>query len=94
MNDLVVGMYVVRYNRHAGPTRSGRINGEPFVSVMEYDLAGQKFICRDWEIPVLTVDVFGKLVDENWFLADMGIVPYEGDDGLRHWNDQNYTLAV
>ena len=45
-------------------------------------------------VSVVTTNCKGELVHEDWFLADMGVVPYEGDGRFRSWNDHNYTLAV
>ena len=69
------------------------IIGEPFRRGTKYhglwDTQGDA-----WMVPVVTTNYAGKLVHEDWFLADMGVVPYEHSDGSGHWNDQNYTLAV
>ena len=95
MDDLKVGMNIKRHNvRHGSCTRDvGLINGEPFRRGTKYhesyDTQGD-----DWMVPVVTTNYAGKLVHEDWFLADMGVVPYEHSDGSGHWNDQNYTLAV
>ena len=95
MDDLKVGMNIKRHNaRHGSCTRDvGLINGEQFRRGTKYhesyDTQGDA-----WMVPVVTTNYAGKLVHEDWFLADMGVVPYEHSDGSGHWNDQNYTLAV
>ena len=46
-------------------------------------------------LPVVTTNYDNKLVRQDWFLADMGVVPYEDQDGsFLSWNSQNYTLAT
>jgi hypothetical protein len=92
-DDLEVGLNVERHNIHGRNIhRVGIINGEVF-------LRGEKYQAP-WEaqddrlmVPVVTTDYHGRLVHEDWFLADMGIVPYDGPKGPT-WNTQNYTLAV
>ena len=95
MDDLKVGMNVRRHNaRYGTSTRDvGLITGEPFRRGTKYHELGNA-LGDAWMVPVVTTNYAGKLVHEDWFLADMGIVPYEHSDGGSHWNDQNYTLAV
>ena len=93
MTDLMVGMNISIHNIHSqghGYTRVGLVNGEPFRRGTKYH--------EPWMLPVVTTDYAGKLVHEDWYLADMGVAPYEyesSNNGTRRWwNQQNYTLAV
>ena len=98
MTDLKVGMNISRHNIHShGHTEVGLVNGKPFRRGTKYhehwDTQG-----NSWMLPVVTTDYAGKLVHEDWYLADMGVAPYEyesSNNGTRRWwNQQNYTLAV
>ena len=100
MNDLKVGMNIALHNIHSqghGSLKVGLVNGEPFRRGTKYhehlDIQGNY-----WMLPVVTTDYAGKLVREDWYLADMGVAPYEyesSNNGTRRWwNQQNYTLAV
>lgn len=95
MADLKVGMNIRRHNVNygSGARDTALINGESFRRGTKYreswDTQGDA-----WMIPVVTTDYTGKLIHEDWFLADMGVIPYEHSDGGSHWNEQNYTLAV
>ena len=90
MTDLKVGMNISRHNIHShGHIEVGLVNGEPFRRGTKYTQG------NSWMLPVVTTDYFGKLVYADWFLDDMGVVPYESSNGTgRWWNEQNYTLAV
>ncbi len=95
MDDLRVGLNIrrhnIRYGRGSRPNRA-IINGEPFRRGTKYHGDSQ---ADAWMVPVVTTNYAGKLVHEDWFLADMGVAPYENSDGTgRFWNGQNYTLAV
>lgn len=84
MADLKVGMNVRRHNaRYGSCTRDvGLINGEPFRRGTKYhepwDTQGDVLM-----VPVVTTNHAGRLVHEDWFLADMGVTPYEGKTGTR-----------
>ena len=95
MTDLKVGMNIRRHSARYGTLTQNvaLINGEPFRCGTKYhelrDILGDA-----WMVPIVTTDYAGKLVHEDWFLTDMGVVPYERSNGGSHWNPQNYTLAV
>lgn len=90
MSDLKVGMNISRHHIHThgnGYTQVGLVNGEPFQM-------GTKGHRSPWMLPVVTTNYAGKLIYDDWYLSDMGVVPYENANGTMWWNDQNYTLAV
>lgn len=93
--DLKVGLNIRRANTHGiSHGRVGMVNGEPFRRGTKYD---KSWPTHDhcWMVPVVTTNYQGKLVQEDWYLADMGVVPYTSeDDRFLYWNDQNYTIAV
>lgn len=88
MDDLKVGMKIRRHNTRYGTCTLdvGRINGEPFLKhdVNQGDA---------WMVPIETTNYAGELAHEDWFLADMGVIPYVRSNGVSFWNEQNYTLA-
>lgn len=94
LSDIKFGMTLSRHNINSKThTREGYVVGDPFRRGTKY---GQDDIQADaMMVPVVTKRYDGRLVSEDWYLADMGVVPY-GDAGHRfhHWNEQNYTLAV
>lgn len=92
MNDLKVGMHISLHSQGHGCTKVGRINGEPFRCGTKYHKL-RNVLGDAWMVPVVTTNYAGKLVHEDWYLADMGVAPYESSNGTRRWwNDQNYTL--
>lgn len=95
MDDLRVGLNINRCNIHYGRVsypNTAIVNGEPFRRGTKYH---DGRLAEAWMVPVVTTNYAGKLVHEDWFLADMGVVPFENSDGTRRvWNVQNYTLAV
>lgn len=92
LDDLERGMNIRRHNTKGNDYKNEAIiNGEPFK---HGDKHGPEDLQADaLMIPVVTTNHAGKLVHEDWFLSDMGIVPYIEDSG-PHWNKWNYTLAV
>lgn len=93
--DLKRGLLLQRVNAYGrmNPTEAVVVD-EPFVhrEVPFYE-GGAPW--DSWKVRVATTDWRGKLVLEEWFLADMGVVPYELQDGTPfEWNEQNYTIAV
>lgn len=88
-DDLKVGMKIRRHNTKYGTCTLdvGRINGEPFLKhdVNQGDA---------WMVPVKTTNYAGEIAYEDWFLAEMGVIPYVRSNGGTRWNEQNYTLAV
>ena len=97
MTDLKVGMNIKRHNvRHGSCTRDDAIIiGEPFRRGTKYHHELGDALGDYWMVPVVTTNYAGKLVREDWYLADMGVAPYESSNGTRRWwNEQNYTLAV
>ena len=93
MADLQVGMKVQRHHRRGSFGRSGTIYTWPFRRYTKYH-DSFPFLGNIWMVSVVTTNYKGELVHEDWYLSDMGVVPYEGDGRFRRWNDQNYTLAV
>lgn len=92
MGDLKQGMNIIRHNIHLKTKEgyaTGLIIGEPFKRGDCYN----DFKEQSWMLPVVTTNDTGDLVQEDWSMADMGIVPY-GDLDNSFWNDQNYTLAA
>lgn len=94
-DDLKRGLLLQKINVYGRMKPiEGLMVDEPFVHRSEplYDGAAP---IDNWMITVATKDYRGKLVLENWYLADMGVVPYEFPDGTPfRWNEQNYTVAV
>ena len=81
LDDLEPGLRIQRCNiRSESSTTKGIIIGEPFRGKNDY-----------LQLTVATINYAGELVIADWYLADMGVVPYEGDYG-PFWNEQNYTL--
>ena len=91
MDDLTPGLTIRRHNKHGNGYLSAEaiVIGEPFK---RGDKCGHG---NDWRVSVVTTTHDGKLVQQDWFLADMGVVPYEHQDGsFLGWSDQRYTLAT
>ena len=88
LDELKLGMEIQRMNIQHGPLEAGIVIGEPFESE---PLIGSQ---PDQMVPVRTTDYCGETVHEDWFLSDMGVVPYKHENGSLHWNGANYTLAV
>ena len=87
-DDLKQGLAICLCNEN-GNSSYAIVIGEPFK---RGDKCGHG---NDWRVSVVTTTHDGKLVQQDWFLADMGVVPYEHQDGsFLSWNSQNYTLAT
>lgn len=94
LEDIKPGLNVRRCNVYGGSYKNDAIiTGEPFKRASKFGHGCSQ--AHAWMVPVVTTNYDGKLVQEDWFLADMGVVPYERPDGSQiRWNDQNYTLAA
>ena len=87
-DDLKQGLAICLCNEN-GNSSYAIVIGEPFK---RGDKCGHG---NDWRVSVVTTTHGNKLVQQDWFLADMGVVPYEHQDGsFLSWNSQNYTLAT
>ena len=81
-DDLQIGMIVEKRNKHHGTSKRAAIIGNPYLT----DLCE-----RDaWKVRVAINNHKGDLQYSEWFLADMGVVPY----GSQKWNVMNYTVRV
>ena len=91
-DDLKQGLAICLCNEN-GNSSYAIVIGEPFK---RGDKCGQDDPqAYAWMLPVVTTNYGNKLVQQDWFLADMGVVPYEHQDGsFLSWNSQNYTLAT
>ena len=93
IDDLTPGLTIRRHNtRHNNYTNEALVNGKPFRHGDKYGESDTQ--AELWMIPVVTTNNAGRLVQEDWFLADMGVEPYVSRDNSRYWNSQNYTLAT
>ena len=95
IEDLKVGLQIKRQNRYyrSHITNTAVVIGEPFLYGSKH--GNDSYQANVLMVPVATTDYSGKLVLEDWFLADMGVTPYVNSPGTRRWwNEQNYTLAV
>ncbi len=95
MDDLTPGLTIRRHNKHGNGYLSAEaiVIGEPFKRGDKYGQDDPQAYA--WMLPVVTTNYGNKLVQQDWFLADMGVVPYEHQDGsFLSWNSQNYTLAT
>lgn len=92
VDDLKPGLKIQRCHGTVGSDRGvGIVIGEPFKRADKYGDGGSN--ADQMMITVATHDFRDQLVTRDWFLADMGVVPYVGDRGA-FWNRDNYTLAV
>ena len=95
MDGLTPGLTIRRHNKHGNGYLSAEaiVIGEPFKRGDKYGQDDPQAYA--WMLPVVTTNYGNKLVQQDWFLADMGVVPYEHQDGsFLSWNSQNYTLAT
>ena len=91
-DDLKQGLAICLCNEN-GNSSYAIVIGEPFKRGDKYGQDDPQAYA--WMLPVVTTTHDGKLVQQDWFLADMGVVPYERQDGsFLGWSDQNYTLAT
>ena len=91
-DDLKQGLAICLCNEN-GNSSYAIVIGEPFKRGDKYGQDDPQAYA--WMLPVVTTNYGNKLVQQDWFLADMGVVPYEHQDGsFLGWSDQNYTLAT
>lgn len=72
--------------------REARVINRPYRQLSTSPMTGTKQMC--WMVLVETTNSMGEVVNENWYLAAMGVAAYWDDDGVAHWNCQAYTIAV
>ena len=91
-DDLKQGLAICLCNEN-GNSSYAIVIGEPFKRGDKYGQDDPQAYA--WMLPVVTTNYGNKLVQQDWSLADMGVVPYEHQDGsFLGWSDQNYTLAT
>ena len=91
-DDLKQGLAICLCNEN-GNSSYAIVIGEPFKRGDKYGQDDPQAYA--WMLPVVTTNYGNKLVQQDWFLADMGVVPYEHQDGsFLGWSDQRYTLAT
>lgn len=84
--ELRFGMRIQRFdNTHRPAGEEAIVASDPF---QESHMSGPH-----WKVHVAVLDPSGRLVNQQWFLADCGIVPSDPHDSSS-WNQQCYSLEV
>lgn len=93
LKDLRRGIHLERHNVFGRSyPRNGIVVGDPFRRGSEYGEDDSQ--ADSLMVPVVTLHILSNQpVLKHWYLSDMGVVPYKGDNS-EFWNPQNYTLHL
>ena len=90
LDDIKDGLNIQCFISWGAYPNRAMIVGEPFRRSSKYSDTSSR---DPLMVSVVTTDADAKIVQEDWYLRDMGVVPHE-DKISDRWNGQNYTLAV
>lgn len=96
MNDLKKGMFIRLHQKdidHIFP--KALVLSEPFRHGDKHGYGRHR---RDnhWMISVQILERDGEFIRREWFLSDVGVIPYEreGVGSPERWHERNYVLAA